>query len=81
MHQPIPDRFWGIADQSNRLFVFTHLSVGDRLFVDAILNDQVISPNFMEGQGSGCDRRCNRIRPNSDLDLNIHQQSPHIVAI
>ncbi|HLK57443.1 MAG TPA: Gfo/Idh/MocA family oxidoreductase [Chthonomonadaceae bacterium] len=46
---PVPARFWGAADRSNPFSVFTYLSVGDRLFIDAILNDQEISPDFAEG--------------------------------
>jgi predicted dehydrogenase len=46
---PVPERFWGEADRSNPFSVFTCLPVGDRLFIDAILNDQDVSPNFLDG--------------------------------
>jgi predicted dehydrogenase len=46
---PIPDRFWGGADRSNPFSVFTRLPVGDRLFLEAILNDRDVSPNFLDG--------------------------------
>jgi predicted dehydrogenase len=46
---PIPDHFWGDADRENPLSVFTRLPVGDRLFIDAILNDQEVAPDFAAG--------------------------------
>jgi predicted dehydrogenase len=46
---PIPDRFWGGADRSNLFSVFTRLPVGDRLFIEAILHDWDLSPNFQDG--------------------------------
>lgn len=46
---PIPDKFWGAADRSNPFSLGTHLSVGDRLFIDGILNDEKIEPDFAVG--------------------------------
>ncbi|HZP83304.1 MAG TPA: Gfo/Idh/MocA family oxidoreductase [Chthonomonadaceae bacterium] len=46
---PIPDKFWGDADRSNPFSVFTHLSVGTRAFIDAILEDRPASPDFTDG--------------------------------
>lgn len=45
----IPAHYWGASDRNNPFSVFTHLPVGDRLFVDAILNDQEVSPDFSDG--------------------------------
>lgn len=46
---PIPDKFWGAADRSNPFSLGTHLSVGDRLFIDNILNDTKCEPDFADG--------------------------------
>lgn len=46
---PVPDKFWGAADRSNPFSLGTHLSVGDRLFIDSILNDQKIESDFASG--------------------------------
>jgi len=45
----IPDSIWEGVDQSNSWEVFNKQSVGDRQFIDAILKDQPISPNFYDG--------------------------------
>jgi predicted dehydrogenase len=46
---PIPDRLWGDADRANPLSVFTRLPVGDRLFIDGILNGEEVAPDFAAG--------------------------------
>ena len=51
---PIPDRFWGDVDHSQpylgqMLESLTKRSVGQRMFVDAILNDSPITPDFHDG--------------------------------
>ncbi len=46
---PIPDRFWGEGDRSDPFAVFTRLSVGGRRFIDAILEDLPVSPDFRDG--------------------------------
>lgn len=46
---PVPDSFWGDVDKGNPWNVFDKQSVGDRQFIDAILKDQPISPNFYDG--------------------------------
>lgn len=45
----IPDEFWGDANRDDPFDVFQHQSVGDRLFVDAILDDQPLRPSFADG--------------------------------
>jgi len=46
---PVPDSFWGEVDKSNPWNVFDMQSVGDRLFIDAIIQDRPVSPNFYDG--------------------------------
>lgn len=46
---PVPDGLWGNADRSNFLDTFIKQSVGTRLFIDAILEDRPVSPNFYDG--------------------------------
>ena len=42
----VPDSYWGAAD----LFtIFTKNPAGTRLFIDAILEDRPIEPNFYDG--------------------------------
>jgi predicted dehydrogenase len=51
---PVPDDFFGDIDRNQPLLsqlgeIFTTQSVGDRQFIDAILEDQPASPNFYDG--------------------------------
>ncbi len=46
---PVPDEVWGDADRSKFFDVFCKQSIGDRLFIDAILDDLPISPSFYDG--------------------------------
>ena len=51
---PIPDSIWGQADRNQpfiaqRREVFTTQAVGDRLFIDAIVEDRPVFPNFYDG--------------------------------
>jgi predicted dehydrogenase len=46
---PVPDEFWGAADRDNPFDVLSKNSAGARLFVDSILEDRAISPNFYDG--------------------------------
>ncbi|HRW08081.1 MAG TPA: Gfo/Idh/MocA family oxidoreductase, partial [Caldilineaceae bacterium] len=51
---PIPDRFWGDVDRSQpylgqMIESLTKRSVGQRMFIDAILNDSPLTPNFHDG--------------------------------
>lgn len=46
---PMPDDVWGDTDRRDPLGVFRTLSVGDRLMIDAILDDRPVSPNFYDG--------------------------------
>jgi predicted dehydrogenase len=45
----VPESYWGEADPSNPLSVFYNNSVGTRLFIDAILDDLAVEPNFYDG--------------------------------
>ena len=50
----VPDRLWGDVDRNQSLIgqlieLYTKGSVGNRLFIDAILEDKPISPSFYEG--------------------------------
>ena len=45
----IPDVYWGKVSRSDPYGVFTQHSVGPRLFIDAILEDRPLSPNFYDG--------------------------------
>jgi len=45
----VPQSYWGAADPSNTMSVFTNNSVGTRLFIDAILEDRPVEPNFYDG--------------------------------
>jgi len=46
---PIPRHLWGDADRRDPFVVFREQSVGDRLFVDAIVDDRPASPSFFDG--------------------------------
>jgi predicted dehydrogenase len=50
----VPDRFWDKIDRSKPIIsqiieTFTRQNVGDRLFIDAILGDLAVSPDFYDG--------------------------------
>lgn len=45
----IPDQFWGKADRVNPYSVFQTEQAGSRLFVEAILKGEKVSPSFYEG--------------------------------
>ncbi len=45
----IPDEFWGGVDQSKPREIFLYQSIGDRLFIDSILEDRPIQPSFYDG--------------------------------
>ena len=45
----VPDRFWGDAERNDFTDVFRKQSVGDRLFIDSILEDCPASPDFYDG--------------------------------
>ena len=44
-----PDSFWAAADRQSELSPLLTQSVGDRLFIDSILDDRPITPSFHEG--------------------------------
>ena len=51
---PVPDDLWGDVDRADFLSalvpgVFLKQSIGDRLFIDAILEDRQVSPSFYDG--------------------------------
>jgi predicted dehydrogenase len=45
----VPHSYWGDADPSNSMSIFTRNSVGTRQFIDAILEDRPVEPNFYDG--------------------------------
>jgi predicted dehydrogenase len=45
----IPDSIYGDSDKQAAFGVFTHNSVGTRLFIDSILNDRTVEPSFEQG--------------------------------
>jgi predicted dehydrogenase len=45
----IPASYWGGVDRSDPFAVFRQQSVGCRAFVDAILEDRQITPDFLDG--------------------------------
>jgi len=45
----VPDSYWGAADPSDTMSLFTKNPVGTRLFIDAILEDRPVEPNFYDG--------------------------------
>lgn len=46
---PVPEDLWKEADPSNLDSVFLTQSVGDRLFIDAILEQRPVTPSFYDG--------------------------------
>lgn len=46
---PIPDAYWGDARRGQPLDVFRSEPVGDRLFIEAIVEDRPIVPSFEDG--------------------------------
>jgi predicted dehydrogenase len=45
----VPDSFWGDADPSDNSSIFAKNSVGTRAFIDTILEDRPVEPNFYDG--------------------------------
>lgn len=45
----IPDNYWGNASRASAYEVFIKQSVGARLFVDSILAQRAVTPNFYDG--------------------------------
>jgi predicted dehydrogenase len=51
---PIPDKLWGDVDRSGFVWaqvprLFVKQAIGSRQFIDAILEDKPVSPNFYDG--------------------------------
>jgi predicted dehydrogenase len=46
---PIPDHLWGDLDRKDPMQVFVNQPVGDRLFIDAILEGKPVAPTFQDG--------------------------------
>lgn len=46
---PVPDAFWGDANRDKYFDIFCRLPIGDRLFIDAILDDLPLAPSFYDG--------------------------------
>jgi predicted dehydrogenase len=46
---PIPDHIWGEADRNDPMQVFVKGPAGDRYFLDALLADQPVTPDFRVG--------------------------------
>jgi predicted dehydrogenase len=45
----VPESYWGDADPSDPLSIFTKNPVGTRQFIEAILEDHPVEPNFYDG--------------------------------
>lgn len=45
----VPASYWGDVNRSDPFGVFTKQSAGSRLFIDAILDNRPITPNFYDG--------------------------------
>jgi len=45
----VPESYWGDVDQSDPSLIFTKNAVGSRLFIDAILENRSVNPNFYDG--------------------------------
>ena len=45
----VPESYWGAADRTDTMSIFTKNSVGTRAFIDAILDDLPVEPNFYDG--------------------------------
>jgi predicted dehydrogenase len=45
----VPAEYWGEVNRLDPYGVFNHQPVGVRLFIDAIIDDQPISPDFYDG--------------------------------
>jgi predicted dehydrogenase len=45
----VPDAYWGDVSRTDTFQVFSKQSVGARLFIDAILAHQPVTPNFYDG--------------------------------
>ena len=46
---PIPDRIWGDVDDAMPLDVFVKQSVGDRLFIESIVDERSVASTFLDG--------------------------------
>ena len=46
---PVPDELGGDADRSKVLDLFCTQPIGDRMFIDAILDDRPVAPSFFDG--------------------------------
>ena len=46
---PVPAEYYGGTDPADAFAVFRQQSVGPRLFIDAIINDLPIAPDFNDG--------------------------------
>lgn len=45
----VPAAYWGAASPADPFGIFTQLAVGSRLFIDAILEDRPVTPDFHDG--------------------------------
>ena len=45
----VPDSYWGGMNRTNLFDVFSEMPFGTRTFIDAILEDRPITPNFYDG--------------------------------
>ncbi len=45
----VPESYWGAADRTDTMSIFTKNSVGTRAFIDAILDNRPVEPNFYDG--------------------------------
>ena len=45
----VPDELWGDVDRNNLFDMFYKHSIGDRLFIDSILQNKPIQPSFYDG--------------------------------
>jgi hypothetical protein len=50
----VPDSYFARADRGRAFSIFEKQSVGPRLFVDAILEDRPLRPNFDDGHAVQC---------------------------
>ena len=46
---PVPADYWDNADRTQLLDVFSKRSIGSRLFIDSIVEDCPVTPNFYDG--------------------------------
>ena len=50
----VPDSYFARADRADLFSIFAKQSVGPRLFVDAILEDRPLRPDFGDGHAVQC---------------------------